>query len=540
MSYLTHVGSFNIDTSKTVGQTQSITGVGFQPKIVLFWWGGSTATGDSVSGGTHNLGMGAATSSTRRYCVDSISEDAQASSVTGKKHVNTQCIVLYTDRATIDGSLDFATFDADGFTLTVDDQFTRAYRISYLALGGDDLTNVYLGSKSAPTVTGNYEVTGVGFHPDALITFTCGINGDSGASNNAVFSVGMATASDHQGAAHAYSETAATTSNTEGYGYNGEITSLITTGFRDTFVSFGDDGFTLNHLAGASARTFFFIALKGGQYSVGDIATLTDGSDISETIGFQPAALLFASANRALSTQATATAHARLSIGAATSTSERACAAISDEDNLADTETAFSNSDSLVYQQIVDDAQVGGMDLKSIDASGFTCVMDDPDPSGCWVTYLAIGPAAGAMQATVAATAAVTATLKGEGALAAAVPAAGAVTATLKGDGALAASIAAAGSVTADLTGIAAGAISATVAAIANVVATLTGEGALEATLLSQANITATLTALGGEGGTGGHPRPRAPRWPGRGVSRSRSIPMGHAHEDEEIILIYA
>lgn len=34
------------------------------------------------------------------------------------------------------------------------------------------------------------------------------------------------------------------------------------------------------------------------------------------------------------------------------------------------------------------------MDIKSIDADGFTCVMDDTEAAASWVTYLAIGAAA--------------------------------------------------------------------------------------------------------------------------------------------------
>jgi hypothetical protein len=68
--------------------------------------------------------------------------------------------------------------------------------------------------------------------------------------------------------------------------------------------------------------------------------------------------------------------------------------AISDETGLADTETAYANYDTAVYANVVDDAAAGLMDLKSIDATGFTCVMDDTDPSACWVTYLAIGATA--------------------------------------------------------------------------------------------------------------------------------------------------
>jgi hypothetical protein len=98
--------------------------------------------------------------------------------------------------------------------------------------------------------------------------------------------------------------------------------------------------------------------------------------------------------------------------------------AISDEDNLADTETARANYDTAVYANVVDDAIVGLMDIKSIDATGFTAVMDDVDPSAYWVTYLAIGAAAAAgrtaslEQTQAADTPAATATLSLSGAAA--------------------------------------------------------------------------------------------------------------------------
>ena len=50
MTYSTKVGSFNIDTTKTAGQTQAITGVGFTPKILLFWWSGTLASSDGARG----------------------------------------------------------------------------------------------------------------------------------------------------------------------------------------------------------------------------------------------------------------------------------------------------------------------------------------------------------------------------------------------------------------------------------------------------------------------------------------------------------
>jgi len=169
MGYSSHVGSFNIDSALGITETQSITGVGFQPKVVLFWWSGSTASSDTVAGGTYLLGFGAAVSSTSRWNVCAVSEDALATSNTRRGQYDTECISTFDADGSWDGRMDFVSMDADGFTLVVDDAFANEYRISYLALGGDDLTNVALGAKQTPAATGNYATAGVGFQPDALI-----------------------------------------------------------------------------------------------------------------------------------------------------------------------------------------------------------------------------------------------------------------------------------------------------------------------------------------------------------------------------------
>jgi hypothetical protein len=403
MAYSSKVGSFNLDTAKTAGQTQAITGVGFQPKIVLFWWCGSTGTSDATAGGNINVGFGAATGSSERYCVAAISLDAAAASDGIKIQYNDACIAVWADNTSaIDGFMDFASLDADGFTLTVDNQFTIATRISYLALGGTDLTNVKVGQvANIPASTGNYSTTGTGFQPDAVILEFASLAVFGSGSANLGLSLGLATSSSAQGFVAGVSQDNQATMNTNGYGYDGEAiggcnstgTSMYT---RSSFVSMDADGFTLNCLeVGTAGRYGFYIALKGGQYKVGSLTTRTDGNDIAVTgLGFTPVGIMFLSANRALSTQDEQTAHARMSIGAGTSTSNRAAQAFSDEDNLADSETAYANYDSAVYVNVVDDAAAGLMDIKSIDSGGFTCVMDDTDPAGCFVTYLAIGATA--------------------------------------------------------------------------------------------------------------------------------------------------
>jgi len=399
MAYSAYAGAFNIDSSVTAGNDQSVTGVGFQPKIVFFFWAGGTAAVDEVAGGTYNLGFGAATASDSRWSVVTMSEDGQADSDCYRYQSVSCCIRTYSAAGTLDGYADFKEFGADGFTLTIDDQFASNYRVSFLALGGADLTNVYLGSKQRDADTGACAVTGVGFQPGAVIFCTGHGSATEHASTTGAFSLGW-TDGTNDGVVGLVVEDNQAASDTKGYGYNAEVLAQVvywssSLSNRDSTTSLDADGFTLNQDEGATQLYYFFACLKGGQYAVGDLTTRTDGNNISEDPGFDPVALLFSSANRAHSTQDTATDHARISIGAATATDERTVAAISDEDAQATTETAYTNQDDAVYAHVVDDAIEALMDVTDMAVgTGFACVMDDTETSACWVNYLAIGAAA--------------------------------------------------------------------------------------------------------------------------------------------------
>lgn len=391
MSYLAKAGSFNVDTTKTLGQTQSIGSIGFQPKIVMFFWGGSIDVEDSVSGGNINHGFGAATDSTHRFCVANMAQDALDVTDVISSDKTTEIFRAYTSATgTLDGILDFASMDSDGFTLTIDDQFANDYRVSYLALGGEDLTNTYIGYRELSGSSGSYSVSGVGFQPDMLLSVTEYMARDT--ENSMInFTIGIATASDAQGNIWVYELENQDTSYNCGHGNSDDIHNTPDSAIVESFVNFTSDGFIVSSESGANEECAHFICLKGGQYVVGDLLTRTDGNDITEIFGFQPSAILFASVNRAESIENEYSQPASASIGAATSTSNRTAAAIWDASGVANSQTARANYDSVVYINIDNDAVVGLMDLKSINTNGFTCVMDDADPSACWVMYLAIG-----------------------------------------------------------------------------------------------------------------------------------------------------
>lgn len=400
MALNTATGQFSTGTG-AVGTNVAVSTLTFQPKIVLFWWSGTLSTTDAVGAGTHRFGFGAAISDTERMSIATISIDAVGSSDTGKAWVFDTCVLVLSNTTTIEGRLDFVSMDAGGFTLIVDDQFANSYTISYLAIGGDDLTNykILTSPFDAPAGIGNETKTGVGFQPDALILIGgCADLVAGAAQAGSQISIGWGTSSTAQGVMNFGSRDGRPTMETFGYANNDEILAATTIPTmvcyaRASLVSFNGDGFVLNWLETTGLATdYIYIALKGGQYLVGDFLTQTDTTTtVTETVGFQPKAVLFGSVCAAEDAADTPHAHDRRSLGAATDLSNRIVQGISDEDNLADSETAFGIETDNIYLNIVDDAVSGAMDYTAISSIGFSVKMTDADLAQYFVTYLAIG-----------------------------------------------------------------------------------------------------------------------------------------------------
>lgn len=404
------VGSFSVDTAKTAGQTQAVSGVGFQPKVVLFWMSGRTGTGDSVGAGHANRCFGVAISSSARRCILAIENDDQADTNTARMMRDDACFGAFlADTTAVEGLLDLQSMDSDGFTLIVDDQFATAWRVHYLALGGDDLTDYQLGSYQYATAIGSRDIT-VGFQPDALIQFGAAYTALNTRMYNSYFSIGWTTAAGAEATEQYAQGDVSADSQATSYHYSflrggesfiqcegGEPTASPS--YHEEVTAWLSNGFTLycNEMEGVPQNYAFYLALKGANFFAGDLATLTNTTtDITETVGFQPAAVLFMSANHTEHAEDTADDHTKWTFGAVDGSLNQAAAAVYGENGLATTEVATAIEHDNVYIHVVDDAVTGAMNVTSISASGFVCRMTDADPSGCFVTYLAIGPVASA------------------------------------------------------------------------------------------------------------------------------------------------
>ena len=194
---------------------------------------------------------------------------------------------------------------------------------------------------------------------------------------------------------------------TGGYAYNGECLAVLSASnpttspvCRDTFVSWLSNGFRLNRLESLQAFYALCMVVKGPQAAIASLTTQTDTTTdiVASGLAFAPELALFASHCKALSTQDTAVAIDEMSIGAATSTTERGAHSSLDENGTGNAEITTAIEYDAVYINLTDaGGSVSGlMDVKSFDSGGITCIMDDADPAAAFVGCLLIGPAAAA------------------------------------------------------------------------------------------------------------------------------------------------
>jgi hypothetical protein len=384
-----------------VGTTQAITGVGFLPKAILFWYGGSNSAADQTTAGQDaRCGFGYAASPTDRGCLAGFNADALATMDTNRATRGDCCIASCSTTA-VTGRWDLQSFDADGFTLVVDQDPPAGdnRRIIALCLGGDDITAVKGGSFTKIAGTGSQGVTGVGFQPDMTFLFSAGNVAIPDTDVDLSFSFGFARSAAEQAVLHGYSQDAQANSVTSRYSRFDEclfVKSPSDNNHRATFVSQDADGFTLNWLTGAEQIVNLYLCIKGGGWKIGSSATATSLTTVATSgYGFAPKGVMVLShLNTAQSTAGTPDNNLNWSVGAADSPTSRAAHSQNQDNGQATSDTWFGQELDEVYSNISGGAGVVGlMDLQSFDVDGATFVMDDADPTARVFGYIAFGDA---------------------------------------------------------------------------------------------------------------------------------------------------
>jgi hypothetical protein len=392
---------FKVGTFTASTDPQSITGVGFEPKLVIIL---STLQGGFGSvQGVQYLIAGFGTGPSLGYTVGQKSFWNTVVFFKPKSIAGVRPLEVISD-ITVGGFSNnlakIASMDADGFTLDFQ-QLNAAYSYNYLAIGGDDVTVTY-GQANAPTSIGQQAITGLGFEP-SLLLFQNGFTGTSSAGT--WFGSGWVDNSGRQGvtAFHQVGNDSIATGDNDRYQRttNCLVTMDETTGAIDgaaEFVSFDSNGFTIEWTtAPAYAAPFRWLAISGVGAHAGALNQPgATGSQAVSGLDVDPGAVLFQSFGAVAGT--TVIDHLQYSLGFATPTAS-GCVWSGDNDNvgsLANRRTVSGHWDDRAIIAATPSGTASATveayaSLLSVGTAAFTLDWDLVDATSRQTLYLALG-----------------------------------------------------------------------------------------------------------------------------------------------------
>lgn len=287
--------------------TYAITGLGFTPKALKFYWMGLNSAVNAASSTTDiRQGIGFATSTSDRRCVGTNEVDAAATmTCTGIYRNDAVAALCKATGPAADGLLDLNSLDVDGFTLIVDAQAGASVMVFWEAWGGTDITVASTVEISEPAATGNQTYTVTGFSStdsqDQVVMFS-GTNltaANTVARTDAVrmfgVTTGTAAAENRLMTANSQDNQTATActrwgGKTNCIGIIGFIGPALTS--KANLNAFATDGFTLNWTTRTTTnRKYIALAIKGGKWQAGgfdlDIGTL-NATSVVTGLGWTP------------------------------------------------------------------------------------------------------------------------------------------------------------------------------------------------------------------------------------------------------------
>lgn len=400
------VGNFAMNTSTG---NQSVTGLGFTPKVVFFF--ATPDTGD-VATVAANWGMmfGVAASAASEAVVSMSAEDnvSAGGNFAGAFNHTSKCILISLKSTTL-AAAEFVSHDSDGFTINILTAPASAYRVGYLAIGGDDISDAFVSTfQSDAGENVNTSVTGVGFNPESLLMF--GIHDDTAPDNfdlRGVLAIGATTgikANDYGIGQYInrISSDSDTRIGASGAGgvdaYRSINPGNLVTGasaiLAYEYVSFDADGFTLNKNSkndGVGSRQFYidYLALSGAEKHSGFFALNTATGNQSITgLGFAPRAVIFWTN---FMYAGASDQDGRQSIGVSDGVSQFVIGGRATDNEATTTMKRWQRDDAVIRKLSTAGSVETSCSIVSMDADGFTISVDTAPGNAEVVGFLAIG-----------------------------------------------------------------------------------------------------------------------------------------------------
>jgi hypothetical protein len=347
-------GSVQWLTTDALNDTKVVTGLGFTPKAIRFYWVGlqSNSPTNAVSGAVdERRGVGFAVSNSSRRAVGTFSDDNNNSASDCGSVASNDCVcITVAGTGTVDGKLDISSFDSDGFTLIVDDVVPANITVFYEAWGGTDITAAVVGDIAEPAATGTQNYTVAGFTSDGLnqcvmfagVQSVSALNTGEGQDSGLCVGFATSTSSTNNVVVVGNADDNSGTSDTDGYCIQGEcLAQIVIAGgnpnARATLSAWGTDQFTLNWTNRATTnRRNIFLAIKGGSWRASSYTiagnTLNSTTTVSD-LPFSLKGISLIGRMTAQSTAGTSTAQDRIGFGSGLSTTSRNSAGVLDNNN---------------------------------------------------------------------------------------------------------------------------------------------------------------------------------------------------------------
>jgi hypothetical protein len=293
------------------------------------------------------------------------------------------------------------SMDADGFTLNWNvNGDANAYRINYIALGGD--TQGVVGNFNMNNAVAPQAVTGTGFKPDFVMFVHAGDGSIDADTLDAQFGIGFSESSSARGAMVYAGETAQGTSSSRWQQLTSKVILFLShaappvaAGQAD-FTSMDSNGFTINvtTASGGANWNVGYLALRGARIAVGTFnqPAAAGAQTPVGNLTYEPQGVMLASRN--LATAATLAA-GRTSMGAGGGS------AIVDgniwfiEQNAAGTSNTNSYNDATYIISTGTNASTANAtqaSLTSLQLGGFTLTWTLANAVAREILYWAIGP----------------------------------------------------------------------------------------------------------------------------------------------------
>lgn len=299
-------GSFDKSTNTSTPVSQSVTGIGFTPKLLVLLCSQTTAQDTTVD---HYITAHGMTDGTTEVAVWTGSEDNQATSDAGRFGTSAKVLTLRDPTSATFGDLlaecDITSLDSDGFTLSWTTNNAVAYKIQYWAWGGTDISTDVFSFDSA-TTTGSQSVSTNLNTADFTMLMSANLTTEDSITAHAQYSYGMAISSTEEGNMAFGNQDGVTTTNTYRYQEDDSVITILQNGSSNIaseadFTNHTASGFDINWSTNdGSAYKIYGASIKGGtwDYGVETTPNTTNGNQ-SYTTAFQPEGLIISTFTRA-------------------------------------------------------------------------------------------------------------------------------------------------------------------------------------------------------------------------------------------------